>query len=61
MATASVFLPGESHRQSSLGGYNPWGHKGSDMTEQLSTHTKVNAVCGIVLQILPSHSFYCNF
>ena len=25
-----VFLPGGSHRQRSLGGYSPWGHKESD-------------------------------
>ena len=28
-------MPGESHEQSSLAGYSPWGHKESDMTEQL--------------------------
>ena len=28
-----VFLPGESHGQRSLGGYSPWGHKETDMTE----------------------------
>ena len=28
-----VFLPRESHGQRSLGGYRPWGHKESDMTE----------------------------
>ena len=28
-----VFLPGESHGQRSLMGYNSWGHKESDMTE----------------------------
>ena len=27
-----VVLPGESHQQRSLAGYNPWGHKESDMT-----------------------------
>ena len=32
-----VFLPGESHRQRSLVGYSPWGHRESDMTERLST------------------------
>ena len=26
----SVFLPGEFHRQRSLAGYTPWGHKESD-------------------------------
>ena len=36
---APVFLPGKSHGQRSLGGYSPWGHKESDMTERLSTHT----------------------
>ena len=36
-----VFLPGESHGQRNMVGYSPWGHKESDMTEQLSmcTHT----------------------
>ena len=28
-----VFLPGDSHGQMSLAGYNPWGCKGSDRTE----------------------------
>ena len=32
-----VFLPGESHRQRSLAGYSPWGHKESGMIEQLTT------------------------
>ena len=31
-----VFLPGESHGQSSLVGYSPWGHKEMDMTERLT-------------------------
>ena len=31
-----VFLPGESHGQRSLVGHSPWGHKESNMTEQLS-------------------------
>ena len=33
-----VFLPGKFYRQRSLVGCSPWGHKESDMTEQLSTH-----------------------
>ena len=34
MATHSpIFLPGESHGQRSLAGYNPQGHKEEDMTE----------------------------
>ena len=28
-----VFLLGESHGRRSLVGYNPWGHKESDMAE----------------------------
>ena len=34
-----VFLPGKSHGWRSLVGRSPWGHKESDTTEQLSTHT----------------------
>ena len=32
----AVFLPGESHGHRSLAGHSPWGHKESDMTEQLT-------------------------
>ena len=39
MATTPVFLPGDFHGQRSLVGYSPWGHKKSDITERLSTHT----------------------
>ena len=31
-----VFLPGESHGQRCLAGYSPWGHKESDMVEELT-------------------------
>ena len=31
-----LFLPGEFHGQRSLADYSPWGHKESDMTEQLT-------------------------
>ena len=34
-----VFLPGESHGQRKLAGYDPGGHKDSDMTEHTHTHT----------------------
>ena len=34
-----VFLPRESHGQRSLMGSSPWGHKESDTTERLNTHT----------------------
>ena len=36
-----VFLPGEFHGQGSLAGYSSWGHKGSDMTEQLTHYTYI--------------------
>ena len=35
MATHSSTLAGKSYGQKSLVGYSPWGHKESDMTEQL--------------------------
>ena len=34
---AAVFLPGESRGQRSLAGHSPWGRRGSDATERLST------------------------
>ena len=39
MATHSCILAGKSHGQRNLEGHSPWGHKESDMTEQLSAHT----------------------
>ena len=43
-----VFLPGKFHGQRSLAGCSPWGHKESDMTEQLSTraHSVHSVKCG---------------
>ena len=35
-----VLLPGKTHRQRSLVGCSPWGHKESDMTELLSAYNK---------------------
>ena len=35
---APVFLPGVSHGQRSLEGYNPWGRRELDMTEHTHTH-----------------------
>ena len=37
-----VLWPGEFHEQRSLGGYNPWGHKEWDTTEQLSLSQSVH-------------------
>ena len=36
MVPTPVLLPGEFPGQRSLGGYSPWGHKESDVTEQLT-------------------------
>ena len=33
-----LFFTEKFHGQRSLEGYSPWGHKESDMTEQLSTY-----------------------
>ena len=39
----NVLLPGKSHRQRSVVGYSPWGHKESDTTEQLHfSHANIN-------------------
>lgn len=32
-------LPGKSHEQRNLEGYNPWGRRESDMTERLTTQS----------------------
>ena len=40
MATHSVFLPGEFHKQRRLVGYSPWGHKESDTTMWLTLDSK---------------------
>ena len=44
MATHSSILAWEIPRTEGLVGYSPWGHKESDMTEQLSLFTIVIAV-----------------
>ena len=38
MATCSSFLTGKFHRQRTLAGYSPWGHKESDATEHSTAH-----------------------
>ena len=36
-----VFLPGEFHRQRSLEGYSPWGHKESDASKYTTQHISI--------------------
>ena len=52
MATYSSILPWEIHGQRRLLGYSPWGHKESDMTEQLNNdnQNKINwRICHFIL------------
>ena len=46
-----VFLPGESSGLRSQAGYSPWGHKESDITEQL---TLAAAAAAKLLQSCPT-------
>ena len=56
-----VFLPGESHGQRSLVGYSLWGHKESDMTEQLA-HTQQMFLYPLVIkdESLLTSTFVCS-
>ena len=45
---SSGSLPGEFHGQRSLAGYNPWGHKESDMTEHMA-HPEVELLNRVVI------------
>ena len=48
-----VFLPGESHGQSSLVGCSPWGRKESDTTERLHFHFHVITVSQFSPSVVP--------
>ena len=48
-----VFLLGKPHGQRGLGGYCLWGCKESDMTEQPSTHARLQQVMDGQLCVLP--------
>ena len=47
IATHAILLPGESHGQRSLAGYNLQGSKESDMTEQQRMHTFIATLFSI--------------
>ena len=51
---APVFLPGKFHRQRSLVGYSPWGHKESDTTD----HTRKT---NLRLTNLHPEDYTCSF
>ena len=60
MATHSSILAGKSHGPRILVGYSPWGHKESDMTEQLHFKSlKLSFLFCFVLFCLRRH--YCLF
>ena len=48
-----VFLPGESHGQSSMVGYGPWGFKELDKTERLSIPLVCASQLVLVVNNLP--------
>ena len=51
-------LPGKSHGQRSLVGYSPWGHKESDMTEQLHFTSFSRQVAKVLEFQLQHQSFH---
>ena len=59
MAPTSLFLPGKSHGQRSLLGYNAWGDKELDMTSSLAyTHeTKLQSLPDIAPEPMPYSKF----
>ena len=44
LLSTPVHLPGKSHGWRSLVGCSPWGHKESDMTEQLPFHFSLSCI-----------------
>ena len=52
-----VLLPGKSHGQRSLAGCSPWGHKESDMTEQLHFHFQCLQVSSMLEYVSEFFSF----
>ena len=51
MLPTPVFLPGKSHGQRSLAGYDSWGHKESDMTTVTDTCTERSSFMWILVMI----------
>ena len=49
-------MPGESHGQRSLAGYDPWGHKASDTTEE-TTHAYL--IYNVISAVQQSDSVVC--
>ena len=47
MATHSIILAWKIPWTEEPGGYSPWGHKESDMTEHPRAHTQLRALCDV--------------
>ena len=63
LQAAPVFLPGKSHGQRSLAGYNPWGHKELDMTSDWThahTHICVYTLSNQVTRGVDTVSTLCS-
>ena len=56
-----VFLPGKSHGQKNLVGYNPWGCKELDMAKHKSRDiTLPNKVCLVKAMVFPVVMYGCE-
>ena len=53
-----VFMPGESHGQRSLAGYDPWGHKELDTTEE-TRHAYL--IYNVISAVQQSNSVVCIY
>ena len=61
MAThSSILLLGKSHRQKSLAGNNPWGHKELDKTEHTQTFLAAAAAAAAAAKSLQSCPTLCD-
>ena len=57
----SIFLPGKSHGQKNLVGYNPWGCKELDMAKHKSRDiTLPNKVCLVKAMVFPVVMYGCE-
>ena len=56
MATTPVFLPGESHRQRSLAGHNPYGRKELGMAEMIGVYFEDISMHAVITRIPISHA-----
>ena len=57
-----VFLTRKTHAQRTPGGYGPWGHKESDMTEHscMCDKTNINMDCSVIIANFTQNDSYLN-